>query len=1124
MKRAIQCLLIPLIFFLVTGFSQTGKQEESRAKVDSEAGLYSFEISSLQIEDALKYIAEKSKIRLSYSKDILPKNKIISLNLDNTTAENALKTVLAGTGAEVIAAAGNKFIITTKERYLQEAGSIKGKIISAASSEVLIGANIIAIGTSRGAATDINGMFSFTIAPGVYSLRITSIGYKTTIIDSVVVLPNKETSIDVSLQEDTYQSNEVVVVGYGVQYKQDVTGSISSVNMKDVQKVPTSNSLMALQGQVPGVNIEQASGAPGTNPIILIRGIGTIGNTDPLYIIDGIPSSVTALSYVNPSDLESIDILKDASAAAIYGSRAANGVVIVNTKRGRPGAVKIQLNSYYGIQHLGKFISLTNSDQYIQVAKMVAKNAGLTAPKFVTAYEADPAKFANTDWQKSYYDDAGFKKFDINLSGGTDLFNYSIAGSYAPKEGVAKNTRSDLKSLRVNSDLKKGNFKAGESISYGRTTTDYVTNTGTEAGYQVIAMPPIIPVYDPKKEGGFGGTDKALDEPDPSNPIGFNNLTKNQDDRDYFSLSGYAQYEFIPNLIYKFNVGQTINNYHSLFYQPTFKMSSTDFREKAYLSESRSRSSHIVYENTLSYLMSIDKHNISALVGYSQEKNEYTSIGASVQNFPNNYLQQLSLGTESPNVSGSKIESSLRSYFGRVNYSYDDKYLFQGNIRRDGSSRFSSANRYGVFPSASIGWRMSKEEFFKPVPYVNDFKLRASYGVLGNQEIGDYAFIAGISTNNDRLNYVFGQNQTIYTGSSITGFPSFDIKWEQTKTTDFGFDLSLFNDKLSLTADYYIKTTSDMLVQVPIPTSNGVDSGPIINGGEMENKGFDFSATYKDYEGEFKYSVGVNFSTYSNEIKKLGYSDEAIWGGYPSWDAAATTKSVVGGSVGQFWLFQSAGLFQSDAEAANYKNSNGDLLQPNAKAGDVKFLDVNGDGVLDDKDRVDMGSAIPKAELGLNLTASYENFDLHLFFRGEFGRKLFNGMKWNAYRMRGYLNYPVEALNAWTPTNTNTDIPRAVYGDPNDNSRPSDRFLENGSYFRLQNIEIGYTIPPSFFSITPGSTIRIYVSAENLFTITDYTGYDPGFFGSDGNIFARGVDRAVYPITKTYVTGIQVNL
>ncbi|HEX9935017.1 MAG TPA: SusC/RagA family TonB-linked outer membrane protein, partial [bacterium] len=502
-------------------------------------------------------------------------------------------------------------------------------------------------------------------------------------------------------------------------------------------------------------------------------------------------------------------------------------------------------------------------------------------------------------------------------------------------------------------------------------------------------------------------------------------------------------------------------------------------------------------------------------------------VGASIESFPANYLPVFNAGTLNPGVNGYQTESKLESMFGRLFYSYADRYLANFTVRRDGSSRFAKENRYGTFPSVSLGWRISSEPFFKNIPRadaISDMKLRFDWGKLGNQEIGDYRYIAGITSGSTfggsgyNLNYPFGD--VVRMGAAITSFPALGLKWEETKTMDFGFDLSLFRNQLTLTVDQYTKETKGILYPTPIPFSTGVDQGPLTNIATMKNSGWEFLVQFNRFGGDFNYQVNANLTTIKNRVTQLGTESEAVWSGAMQWGQQQCTKTVKDGEVGAFWLYQTAGIFQSQQEIDNYV-VNGKKVQPQAAPGDIKFVDQDGDGVLDSKDKIKMGKPIPDFEYGLNFSASYRHFDLSLSLHGVQGKKMFNGTKWFMQQMTGTYNWDKETTKAWTPTNTNTDVPRAILSDPNLNARESDRWLENASYLRVSDVQLGYTIPQTVGLGFGAGSIRIYVSVENALTITKYTGFDPTVTGQD--LFERGVDRGTYPTVRTFRTGVELN-
>ncbi len=1022
----------------------------------------------------------------------------------------------------------------------QTTGTISGVVVDE-SGDPLAGANIMVEGTSTGTATDFDGKFEITIPVGSYDIRVEFIGYKTKTVPRLNVLLNETNNVSIELEPSVLAGEAVVVIGYGVQKKRDLTGAATTVRMSEFQKMPTPSVATALQGKAPGVNIEFPSGAPYSAPVVKIRGIGTLGNNDPLYVIDGVPSEI---NFVDPGDIESIDILKDASAAAIYGSRAANGVIIITTKRGEKNSpLEINFRSYYGHQVIPDMLDVLNSQEYATHMINMFENAGEDVPSVLTDVKNNPNDFANTDWQDLIYKNAPMKKYELSVSGGGDWFNFAISGAYAKKEGITIRTGQERQSLRVNSDFTKGKIKIGESISLSRMEEDYVTETGWTSGYYTLFSSPLQPVYDKNLPGGYGMTDKSKGLPhSDQNPLALQETRDNEGYADHITASVYAEYEIIPNLTYKIQASQNIKNFNSYeFHRPYGYEGEEGYN---WLSEVRYRQDHNIIENTLSYAYTFNKHNVNALAGFSQERTDWRSVSGRGEKLPADDLNILDVVQKDPATGGSSWSDRLRSMFARVNYSYADKYLAQFNVRRDGSSRFNKEDRYGTFPSASFGWRISEEPFFKSVPYFTDVKLRTSYGVLGNNQIQRYAYIPSIYINpgSSTYSYVFGSGQDVYIGAAIPELAAYRIKWETTKTLDYGLDFSMFEDKLEFSADYYIKKTEDMLLNVPLPRLTGVWEGPVTNIGEMENKGFELAVSYRNHDNEFKYDVTANLTTYNNKLVKLsGIESDAIMGGHLEYGSTnPVTKSISGEEVGAYWLYQTDGLFQSENEVNSYKNSKNELIQPLAAPGDIKFIDVNGDGKITDDDRTFMGSALPDFDLGMNFRASYKNFDCSMFIFGSFGRKLYNATSWQGERMSEWENQLSTVKDAWTPDNKDTDVPRAVFADPNGNSKPSDRFLEDGDYFRIRNLEIGYTLPQNLLTISGIKRCRFYVSIENLLTITDYSGYDPAVYGGydsglrrgrygydpqteSGTIFDRGIDTAALPMPKVFLSGVELS-
>lgn len=988
--------------------------------------------------------------------------------------------------------------------------TVEGKVVGEDNNQPLAGVNIKIKHGTGGTATGPEGKYSLTAAEND-TLIFSFISFAT---HEVPV--NGRSKIDVTLRPKSVMGEEVVVVGYGTQKKSGLTGSVGSADMENVEKLSGDNPADMLQGQVAGVQVSQASGEPGSAPNVVIRGLGTIGNNDPLYIIDGVRGDI---SKVDPSNIKSMDVLKDAASAAIYGSRASNGVVIVETKRGssQEGST-ISFEAYTGIQTLDNKIDLANRSQYNTISKQMYDNAGLPP----LGYTTGGGSYADTDWQDAFFDPGIEQKYNLAISGGNESLTYTISGGFYDQEGIVTNTGHNKVNLRVNSDYTKGDFKLGESFSYVRSTTKNLTGAAYDGGYgtiyQVMDMLPHTPVHNYDNEGGYAGPTHS-DMPKSNNPMATQELTTNESQGDFLQANVYGEYQVLDNLVYELRLGANIDNNYLDYFESTYYTSSIYKREISYLEQQRSRNTETSLYTLLRYENNIGKHDFKIMGGYSQERTKFKSSIASIDDLPSNEIRALSAGSGSASVSGLINENTLQSQFGRINYSYDDRYLFTGNVRRDGSSKFAQDNRYGVFPSASVGWRISEEDFFFDDSSISNLKLRASWGKLGNQEIGNYQFIPTVSAGSNYINYVFGDEQDIINGAAITDFAATDIKWETTTSRNIGMDLSMYDNRIEFNADYYFNTTTDMLVNVPIPASSGSSVGPLTNGGEMEVEGLEFSAKYSNpARKEFSYNIRANISTSRNTINTLGFKDEAFTGGYVEYDTHPTTRTVVGGEIARFYLYETNGLFQSNDEVQAHSGPGG-LIQPNAKPGDIRFKDTNDDGVLNEDDKVYMGSAAPDFKFGITFNANYKNFDFSLFLQGTYGNKMYNGTKFLTHRTDRNTNFSTDLLNAWTPQNKDTSIPRNISGDPNSNARPSDRFLEDASYLRIKNLQVGYTLPTKLLDDYGVKKFRIYASFENLVTLTDYSGFDPSL--NNFSLFRRGVDSGLYPLSQTSLIGIK---
>ena len=985
--------------------------------------------------------------------------------------------------------------------------NVSGVVTDQSSNQPLIGVTVLEKGTTNGTTTDFDGNYTLSVADGAI-LVFSYIGYTTN-----EVSVDGRAQLNVTLAEDVEALSEVIVVGYTTQNKKDITGAVASVNVDDLKKLPGGNVANLLQGQVSGVVSTPGSGAPGSQPVIRVRGLGTIGNNNPLFVIDGIPGSIES---INPSDIESINVLKDASAATIYGSRASNGVVIVTTKRGKSGKPNVTFTSYVGIRSIPNRLDVLNTAQNNQVSTAAHTNDGL-APLAYTSVTGT----ADTDWQDEMFQNGFEQKYDVAVSGGSEAARYNVALGYFSSEGTVIDTDFKRYNLRVNGDYDiSEHVRVGQTISYARSKRNLLGedesdnrsgNSGFSPILSTLSALPHNAAYDVNSANGF-----AAPLIESGNIVGTTKLTTDEAENDIIQANAFLEVDIIEGLKFRTRFGANITNRSSLFHLPTYQFGPQDVNDQTDLSQFSSRTTETVWNNVLEYSKVFkEAHNLNLLAGVSQEKTVFKSVGGSNNDFPSNNLFALNAGIGDANSFGSNITSSLQSVFGQLNYDYKGKYLVQGSIRRDGSSRFGANNLYGTFASFSLGWSVADEDFFD-VDFISTLKPRFSWGTLGNQNIENFLFLATVASNNNAINYPLGtgESQVVNVGTISNSLASEDIKWEESETTNIGLDLGFLNDRIALTFDYFNTTTSDILVTTPVPPSSGITVAPIKNAGTLENKGWEFTLGYKsDASSDFSYSVLGNLSTSKNKVTKLGFQDEAFTDGFVIFDTHPTTRTEVGGEIGRFYLYETDGIFQTQAEV----DAHG--VQPNAAPGDLRFVDANGDGQLNDDDRQYMGSGLPDFEYGITFNANYKNLDFSLFLQGSQGNQIYNGTKVLLYRRQNdEKNFSTDLLNAWTPSNTGTSVPRVTSLDPNRNIRPSNYFLEDGSYLRIKNVQLGYTLDDIGYGI---SSARVYVSGENLATFTEYSGYDPGV--SNFTTFGRGVDRGLYPLASNILLGLQLN-
>ena len=998
--------------------------------------------------------------------------------------------------------------------WAQQAVTVKGTVKDAENNPV-IGATVVVKGTTIGTTTDIDGNYTINVNPGQV-LEFSYVGMQ----QSSITVGNKNV-INITMA-DGEQLDEVVVIGYGTVKKSNLTGAVASVSGKDLQAGVARSASSALQGRIAGVSVSSATGQPGQDMNINIRGISSLSSTKPLYVIDGVYGDI---NMVDPNDIQSLEVLKDASAAAIYGSRAANGVVLITTKSGRTEMpTRVEVNAYSGIQTVAKTMEVMNTAEYMAFCKQ--HQIGQKIPEFVNGNGID------TDWQKETFETAPVTKINLNVSGGGKTSTYNVSGSYLNQKGIVKTTGYEAWNIRTKNTFSAFNnhLRMGTSVLLKMWNKDY-DDLSYSSALRNLTM---VPVYDTNnpKDGRWGyvpSWGKGAD-----NPVGWVESHDNQRHGIDLLMNGYAEVDLgLEGLKYKFNVGAERLQRRSYAHSTPFYFGPYSEQNVNKLSEGHTWDNTWMIENTLHYDNTFGKHTVSGLLGYSSQRYSYRSISASREGLTDGIFVLDNGASNTQTNGGSAAANTLVSLFARGMYSFDSRYMVSASVRRDGSSKFADGHRYGVFPSASVGWNIMNEQFFeKAKETVNELKLRVSYGTLGNLNgVGNYATQSVV---NSGYNAVQGGSWWLGATTGASWVSPEDLTWEKTKTFNVGTDVAILNNKLSLTADYFIQRTEGLLLGINQPGSSGMSGTPTYNAATVENKGVEISLNHRNTVGELYYHVGVNLSAIKNNLKEITTPTRQEFTGYTPHDKGYITWAKVGKSIGSFYLVKTDGIFQNQAEIDAYVNANGQKIQPNAVPGDLKYVDYDGDGDIDNLDQQYCGSPFPKLSMGLTMGAEYKGFDLNLFFDCNFGNKIFNGMRYySSYMDGGLQNLSKEMLNAWTESNPNTDVPR-YYGDNDLNNTGwaiTDRWLENGSFFRLKTLEFGYTLPQSWTSKALLQNVRIYTAMDNLFTITNYKGYTPdlgvnsgdGATGQSGSVMTRGCDDGRYPSARSFTFGLQVN-
>lgn len=1007
---------------------------------------------------------------------------------------------------------------------------VKGTVTDK-SGMTIIGANVLEKGTTNGIITDFNGDFTLTVSANA-TLEISYVGYL-----KKEIPVNGQSHINIILEEDNEMLEEVVVIGYGTMKKSDMTGAVSSVDTDELAKRTTTSPAEALQGKIAGVNIMKTGGNAGAGVSVKIRGVKSFGDNEPLYIIDGFPGDI---NNVNPADIQSMEVLKDGAAAAIYGSVAANGVVIITTKGGKKGETKVDFNAYVSMTQIANQLEMTNAKQYKTIIKQMFDNYNQyasannqeTIPSYVTTDNG-----VDTDWQDAMTRNGLSQNYMISVRGGGDLGQYSVSYNHADDKGILLGNNYKQDNARLKMHIKKSIFDFDANLGFRFTNSEQPTYNLKE----MYAISPLVPIYDESQKYGYGLT---LGDMPKNNNVMADYHFSNQASKKYYTTGNASiGVQLAPWLTFKTGYSYRGVNYRYAYHEQDYISNPQSPNEYPYHSESTYYWQEQTLDNVFNFNKDFGKHSVGAMVGSSIQATYYEENGVyvtgkttlySVDKNGNLMTEEVPAGfldSSFPTIdagkggtyggSGTKWKYNRASFFGRVNYNFDNRYLLQATLRYDGSSKFGKNNRWGCFPSVALGWRISEEKFFPKDIAMNNLKFRASWGRLGNEgALGQYDFQALISASNNHYGgYVEGNGSNPWPGSIAWDMERNDLRWETTDTKNVGFDLGFFNNRLTGSLNYYINQTEDLLILKKLAPSVGFES-PIMNVGKIRNQGFELEANWADKANDFEYNIGFNFSTIKNEVVELASKGQAL----PCTGLLYSTDHIPayakeGNPISGFYLYRTDGIFQNMDEV-NAHNKDGKLIQPKAKPGDIRFKDLNNDGIIDEADKEYCGTGIPKVELNLNFSAGYKGFDLSLVLSSALGHKLYNGNKYFYQAMKTPTKMLTSVMDAWTPENTNTDIPRAVYNDPNGNCRESDRFLENGNFLRLRQAQLGYTLPKSVLEKMKVENLRFYFSGENLFTITGYEGIDPEF--STDSPLNSGIDRDIFPFTRSFTLGVQL--
>jgi len=1061
----------------------------------------SIRIDNKSVKDVLNQIESESNYRFFYNEGLIDVKRKVSIDIKDEPIHSVLDELFKGTDVKH-ELKGNLIVLSNqplnKTENEPDIKTVTGQVTDK-QGQPIPGASVLIKGSSTGTISDLDGKFTL---PDISSKDILVISFIGMISKEVAV--GDKMNITVVLEENVVGLDEVVVIGYGTIQKKDLTGSIATVKTEDLALQPVASVGDALQGKAAGVNVI-SSGEPGSNVTFRIRGTGTINSNSPLVVVDGFPIN-GGINQVNTNDIESIQVLKDASATAIYGSRGANGVIIITTKRGDSNKPKFNFTYYHGLQSATNMVDMLNASEFAQLHNEMLNNNGI-GPNSAFANPATLGK--GTDWLDAMFKVASIQNYSLSYSGGNEKSNIYVSGGYLDQDGIVIKTGFKRYLVQFNTDTKINDFlKFGNSIKLEhdiKTKGDYNIQNAMKAL-------PTQPIY--REDGNYSGTiNQSLYDGDIENPIGKANVVKNSTKGYNAHGTIYGELKILEGLKLKSIAGLETNFWNDRTWSPAYEWDSQT-QENSYLYQASSQSITWMWDNTLTFDKTLaTDHRINAMIGSSAQANRYEFMNGSIEEFASDATQQLNNGTSGTTLHGNASEWSIMSYMGRANYVFKDKYYLTGTVRFDGSSRFGENNKWGTFPSASAAWRISNEPFFSGIsPYINDLKLRAGYGVTGNLPSDNYDFASVYDT------YAYNFNGTYVSAVVADKMPNPNLHWEGQKQFNMGFDAAFLNNRINLTTDVYKKNTEDMLVPMAVPISTGYsdEDVPYINAGKITNKGIEFTVSSKNIDGDFSWTTDLTMSFNKNKVVSINDTTPMSTGSIGLNYYLAIIEA--GHPINEFYGYVTDGIFQTQEEVDNHAvQVAGNDPYNRTSAGDIRFKDLNNDGVIDDDDRTYIGNPNPKFIYSLNNSFSYKGFDLDIYIQGVYGNKIINANRFYTESMSATYNQTKQTLTRWTGEGTSNSMPRAVYSDPNNNNRASNRFVENGSYLRLKNVTFGYNIPAQLLEKVKLSTVKLYISGQNLLTFTKYEGFDP-------EVSVDGIDNNLYPVTKTISFGINIGL